>query len=129
MVLIGIGIGDFCLKIFQHWRSPNEKALFIFVVFLSAFIYTSLVIYQKSIPIHRNVFLRGAILGLPNVFSTVFLLMALAELEAIIVYPTTNIGIILLTALGAAIIWKEKLNPIGVIALLSGILAIIFLSL
>jgi len=128
MVMFGIGISDFCLKIFQHWRVQNEKSLFIFVIFLSAFIYTSIVIYQKNIPFHRNVFIRGTILGIPNVFSTVFLLMALAKFEAIIVYPITNIGIILLTTLGASLIWKEKLNPPGVVALVSGVLAIVFLS-
>ncbi len=128
-VLIGIGVSDFCMKVFQNWRPQTEKSLFIFIIFFSSFLYTLVVLYWKRIPIQRAVFLRGAMLGIPNVFSTVFLLIALSQLRAIIVYPTTNIGIILLTTFGAALIWKEKLNSVGIIALLTGIMAIILLGL
>jgi len=49
-------------------------------------------------------------------------------LPANIVYPIANVTIIILTSLGAFIIWKEKLNRWGVLALASGMLAILFLS-
>ena len=67
-------------------------------------------------------------MGVPNNFSTFFLLGALTQLQAIIVYPVTNIGIIVLTTLGAAIIWKERLNIFGKWALIVGIIAIFLLS-
>ena len=73
--------------------------------------------------------LWGLALGVPNVFSTVFLLAALALVPAIIVYPLINVGIILFTTLLAFVIWKEKLNRWGILALTSGLLAILFLSL
>jgi drug/metabolite transporter (DMT)-like permease len=69
------------------------------------------------------------VLGIPNVFSTIFLLGALSMLPAILVYPFMNVGIILFTTLLAFILWKEKLNRWGVFALASGLLAILFLSL
>jgi drug/metabolite transporter (DMT)-like permease len=69
------------------------------------------------------------VLGVPNVFSTIFLLAALSLLPAILVYPFMNVGIILFTTVGAFLIWKEKLNRWGVLALASGLLAILFLSL
>jgi drug/metabolite transporter (DMT)-like permease len=71
----------------------------------------------------------GVLLDIPNVLTTVFLLSALAILPAIVVFPLMNVGIILLTTLLAFLIWKEKLNPWGVFALASGLLAILFLSL
>ncbi len=67
-------------------------------------------------------------MGVPNVFSTIFLLGALSQLPAIFVYPTINIGIIIFTAIGAYTIWKEKMNKVGIVALISGIVAILFLS-
>jgi len=65
----------------------------------------------------------------PNVFSTIFLLAALTILPAILVYPLMNVGIIILTTFLAFLIWKEKLNRNGVLALISGLIAILLLSL
>jgi drug/metabolite transporter (DMT)-like permease len=127
-VLIGIGLNDFCMKVFQQWRPEVEKTYFIFIIFSAATIYTFSVIIIRRIRFERVVLIRGGILGVPNMFSTFFILLALAQLPAIVVYPMMNIGIILLTALGAWIIWKEKLNMYGIFALISGTVAIVFLG-
>jgi drug/metabolite transporter (DMT)-like permease len=127
-VLIGIGFNDFCMKVFQQWRPESEKSYFIFIIFITATMYTFSAILIKRIRFNKMVLIRGGLLGVPNMFSTFFILLALTQIPAIVVYPVTNIGIILLTALGAAIIWKEKLNIYGKWALLSGIIAIIFLG-
>jgi drug/metabolite transporter (DMT)-like permease len=128
-VLLGIGLNDFAMKVFQQWRPSTEKPYFMMIIFSAATIYTFIGILIKKVVLERTVLLRGAILGIPNMFSTFFILLALAQLPAIVVYPMTNIGIILLTTVGAAIIWKEKLNFFGKLALTSGIIAIIFLGL
>jgi len=128
-VLIGIGLNDFAMKVFQQWRPLGEKPYFIFIIFSAATIYTFVVILFKKVPINKVVLIRGGILGVPNMFSTFFILLALAQLPAIVVYPMTNIGIILLTTLGAALLWQEKLNSYGKWALISGIIAIVFLGL
>ena len=83
---------------------------------------------MKRIKVKRQTLLLGAVLGVPNIFSSFFLLGALAQLPAIIVYPVTNFGIIVLTSLGASIIWEERLNVRGKWALIVGIIAIFLLS-
>ncbi len=128
MVLMGIGINDFCMKVFSNWRPANEEPLFLLSIFGFSFLYTSAIVRIKKIGFDKQTFFRGAILGVPNMFSSFFLLGALAQLPAIFVYPVTNIGIILLTALGAYLIWKEGLNKSGRWALISGMLAILLLS-
>jgi drug/metabolite transporter (DMT)-like permease len=127
-VLIGIGLNDFAMKVFNQWRPLADKSYFIMIIFSAATVYTFIVIMIKKIPLNKTVLIRGGILGIPNMFSTFFILLALAQLPAIVVYPVTNIGIILLTTLGAALIWKEKLYTYGKFALISGIIAIIFLG-
>lgn len=127
-VFIGIGINDFAMKVFKSWKSPAEESYFVLFIFSSAFIYSSLFILVKKIKIEKHTSGWGLVLGIPNVFSTIFLLGALALLPAILVYPLMNVGIIVLTTLLAFIIWKEKLNRWGVLALISGILAIVILS-
>lgn len=128
-VLVGIGIADFCIKIFQTWRPPSEKEFFLFSIFFFSFLYTFAIILFKKISFEKRTAFSGMILGIPNIFSTFFLIGALAALPAIIVYPTVNIGIILLTSLGAAIFWKETLNGYAKLALIAGSVAILFLSL
>lgn len=128
IVLIGIGLGDFGMKVFQNYKSGNEEPFFLFMIFTFAFIYTAAVIKIKGIKFNRTAATRGAILGIPNIFSSYFLLGALGELPGVIVYPAANIGIILLTTFGAWLIWKENINNFGRLALLSGVAAIILLS-
>lgn len=128
-VLIGIGINDFAMKIFKQWRPESEEPFFLLTIFGFAFVYTALYLLIKRRPPRLATFRLGAILGIPNMFSSFFLLAALAQLPAIIVYPLTNIGIILLTALSALLIWQERLNRFGRLAMTSGVAAIILLSL
>jgi len=127
-VFIGIGINDFAMKVFKSWRPAQEESFFVFFIFSSAFVYSSIYIIIKKIKIIKSTAYWGLGLGVPNVFSTVFLLGALTLLPAILVYPIMNVGIIVFTTLLAFVFWKEKLNRWGVLALASGILAILFLS-
>jgi len=128
-VLIGIGINDFSMKIFQENYSELQKPYFIFSIFFSAFLYSIVFIKTFRIKFEKNTIIKGAILGVPNVYSTIFLIGALSQLPAVLVFPLTNIGIILLTAILAGIIFKERLNKYGVLSLLLGLISIIFLSL
>jgi len=127
-VLAGIGINDFSMKVFQYWRPADEKAFFLFSIFTFSFIYSLIFIFIKKVKFEKQTAFRGVVLGIPNIFSSFFLLGALEKLPAIMVYPVTNIGIILLTALGAVLIFKERINTFGKLALLSGIIAIILLT-
>jgi len=127
-VLISIGLNDFSMKIYKNVKPETEEAFFVFTIFLFAFLYSTIFIVIKKIKIHKKTFFTGVGLGVPNVFSTIFLLAALSQHPAIIVYPTINIGIIILTAVGAYVLWREGINKAGIAALLSGIFAIVFLS-
>ena len=127
-VLISIGINDFSMKIFKNTRPVTDEPFFVFIIFFFAFIYSSLFIVRKKISINKNTFFTGVGLGVPNVFSTIFLLGALSHLPAIFVYPAINIGIILFTAIGAYAIWREGMNKSGIAALISGVIAILLLS-
>ncbi len=128
MLLIGIGINDFCMKLFQSWRPAAEKPFFLLCIFASAWIYSLLYIMIKKLPVDRRTVGLGLLLGIPNIFSSYFLIAALTEVEAIVVYPLVNIGIIVVTALAAWVIWREKLNRAGMWALSTGIAAIVLLG-
>ncbi|MBZ0184302.1 MAG: hypothetical protein K8F60_17720 [Melioribacteraceae bacterium] len=129
VVLIGIGFNDFLMKVFNQWRPAEEKSFFLLSIFGSAFIYTASYIIFKKQKLEKRTISTGLFLGIPNVFSSFFLIDALKQIPAIIVFPSVNISIIILTAIGAFLIWKESLNAYGRVALLFGIISIGLLSL
>ncbi len=127
-VLVGIGINDFSMKIFQQIKSSAEKPFFLLCIFGFALLLTTAYAIIKKISFERGTVIRGLVLGVPNVFSTYFLLGALAELPGIIVFPVANVGIILGTAFFAWIIFGERLNKWGIFALFLGMIAVALLS-
>lgn len=129
LLLVGIGFVDFAMKLFEHNFPKDEKGLFVFTIFGSAFIYTSTYLKVKNIKFDAGTYQLGLLLGIPNVLAIHFLLAALGELPAIIVFPIQNIGVIVLTAVAAYIFWKEQINLYGKIALAVGIAAILLLKL
>lgn len=129
ILLLGIGVVDLSMKIFDFNFPKSEKGMFVFIIFFSAFVYTLLYLLVKKIKFDKGTFTLGLILGVPNVLAINFLLAALSELPAIIVFPIQNIGVIVITAVVAYVIWKEQINLYGKIAIAVGIAAIILLKL
>lgn len=127
VLLFGIGLVDFSMKIFEQNFSSEEKGTFVFTIFFSAFIYTLVYILYKKIKFEPHTFKLGLLLGIPNVLAIHFVLAALSELPAIVVFPIQNIGVIVFTAVMAYLIWKEKINNFGIAALIAGIISIILL--
>lgn len=76
----------------------------------------------------RNV-LAGVLLGIPNYGSMLFLLQALGSgLEGSFVFPATNVGIILLTTIGAVWLFEEKLSKINWAGIALAVAAIALIS-
>jgi drug/metabolite transporter (DMT)-like permease len=128
ILLFGIGLVDFSMKIFERTFPVEEKGTFVFTIFFSAFIYTLIYIFYKKIKFESHTFKLGLLLGLPNVLAIHFVLAALSELPAIVVFPIQNIGVIVFTAVAAYLIFSEKINLYGKIAIALGIVAIILLK-
>lgn len=128
-VLVFIGINDFAIKLFQLTRSSAEESFFVYMIFTTAFVSGTTIILFRKLKIASKDLFTGFLLGVPNVFSTIFLLGALNQLPAMIVYPVMNIGVILLTTVSAYLIWKERLNKFGIAAIVLGTAAILLLGL
>ena len=128
LLLVGIGIIDFSLKIFERNFPIAEKGTFVFLMFLFAFVYTLSKLIITNFKFEKETYKLGLLLGIPNVLSIHFLLAALGKLPAIVVFPIQNIGVIVFTAISAYLIWREKINTYGLIALIVGIIAIVMLK-
>jgi len=70
----------------------------------------------------------GLALGTVNLVGNFFLLLALAHLPGIIVFPVASSMNIVLTTLVAAWAWGERIGRWGVAGMATAVLAVVFLN-
>jgi multidrug transporter EmrE-like cation transporter len=109
LLLMG-GLADFSNKIFQQYYPLELKEWFLWWIFFSALIFSSAsqLIYKK--PWHWADWRWGLFIGVPNVFSSFFLILALNILPASVVFPFFSTGTLLLIQASTHWIYKERLN-------------------
>lgn len=127
-LLIGGGICDAMATIFEHYGQSNQEAQYLFITFLIASLCALSYAYKRKEQVKMKDLLAGIMIGIPNFFSSKFLLGALAYLDAIVVYPTYSIVTLVVIALFGVILFKEKLNIQKIIAFLLVIIAILLLN-
>lgn len=127
LLLLGGG-ADAMSKIFDALGPAALSDQFLFYIFAVALVLClALVIYKKERPGWREL-LFGAAIGIPNFFSSKFLLRALADLPAVVVYPSFSIGTMLLTTLVGVVFFKERLQKRQWLAMAVIIVALLLLN-
>jgi len=112
LLLLAGGSGDAMSKVFEELGNRVLAPQFLFYTFLSALILCALLlIKEKQLPTGRD-FLYGAMIGIPNYFSSFFLLRSLSSLPAVIAYPTFSIASILIVSVIGVLVFKERLRRI-----------------
>ncbi len=133
LIFFGQGMADGTLSWAQKFTiTPENTPLFFACTFLSAGILGSLfLLYElivKKIRFQTKSILWGIALGIPNYLTLQFFVRSLQSpiLESSQVFPVVNMGVIILSAVGGILLFKEKLTPFN----WSGIaLAVIAISL
>ena len=103
-------------------QAGSRKSLLIGLLILSGFTDAMANIYEQVGDVSlkdgylKDVFF-GFLIGIPNYFSARFLLWALGQMDAVLVYPMYSIGTIIAVTLVGVLFFKEKLSKKKVIAL------------
>lgn len=135
VIFIGSGIIDAMVNHLQ--RGVPDKTLVPFLLslaFLSALTVGICVISYRAVKLNERVsgksILGGIILGIPNYFSIFAVTKALDEniMETSALYPVNNMGIVICSAVGALIVFKEKLAVINWIGILISVGAIALIA-
>lgn len=121
-VLVGCGMADGMSKIYQELGTDRFEELFLVCTFVIAFLLCVILVKIKKQRYTQNEFLYGALLGVPNYFSARFLLKALGDIPAVIVYPTFSIGTIAVITFTGMLAFKEKITKLQMFAI--GLIAI-----
>ncbi|ADO77292.1 SMR family transporter [Halanaerobium praevalens] len=106
------GIAEFSNKIFQKYALVDYKVLFLFWVFFSAFLISFFYSFKKvrRLP-KKSELLTGFAVGIPNLFSSFFLISALNHLKTAVVFPIFSAGsIVLITAVGYLFLGEKLKN-------------------
>jgi drug/metabolite transporter (DMT)-like permease len=132
LVLI-FGLVDVWANLYATWAPPGEKALFMVLIFTGSAIVAWTAVAVRRLQVTTNAVVRGLILGVPNYFSTYFLLESLrsplfAGLSAVVYALYSVIGVVL--AFGAGwLLWKEPLTARHRAGVLLAVVAIALLNL
>ncbi len=129
LVLLLMGGGaDAMTKVFEALGPAALSNQFLFYIFAVALVLcVALVVYKKERPGIRE-FLFGAAIGIPNFFSSKFLLRSLADLPAVVVYPSFSIATMLITTLAGVFFFKERLFKLQWLALIAIVVALCLLN-
>jgi drug/metabolite transporter (DMT)-like permease len=134
-VFIGSGAIDALINYSQHEKvSDAESSLFISTCFLIAFsIGIAVTLYRilfkrLTVPV-KNV-IGGIVLGIPNYASIFFFVKALNSkmFESSVLFPMNNVGVVLVSAALAFILFREKLSRINLAGVAIAVAAIILMS-
>lgn len=123
------GFADASLKIYEEEFSLvlNESS-FMGLVFLGAFaIGLVLSVFRSGPLIKKKEALLGAAIGIPNLYSSIFLIYALAEISGSIAYPIVNILNVLGGTFLGLLIWSDKVSAKQWAGIVTAIIAIILL--
>lgn len=136
-VIIFIGSGIIDATVNHQQKMIPDKQLVPFMLslaFLTAMVIGVIVIIYRVITLKEYIsgksVLGGIILGIPNYYSIYSITKALDShiMESSELYPVNNMGIVVCSALGAMLVFREKLSRINLIGIALSIGAIALIA-
>ncbi|MBU3209436.1 SMR family transporter [Clostridium algidicarnis] len=122
------GMAEFQNKLFQKYALLEYKDVFLFVTFTMAFLLSLYFVLKSKEKILKRDLLTGFLVGIPNLFSSYFLIMALNSVNTSIALPVYSAGSIIFISLGEVLLYKEKLSNKNKIAVGLVVFALVLIN-
>lgn len=119
---------DTSIKFFKIKFPVSDDGSFLVVIFYSAAVWSWIYLIYKKEKIKQKDLISGLFLGIPNYFSTYFLLKSLELAPAYVTFPFINIGLIVSSGLIGHFLFKEQLSKKKILLMAMGIIAVFFLT-
>lgn len=128
LLLLLNGGSDAMVKIFEEVGPIQLSDHFLCFSFSVAFVLcVGLVLLKKERPDCTTV-VFGALIGISNFFSFKFLLGALTQIPAVVVFPTYSVATMLVVTLSGVLLFKERLTRQQWVAFAGVIAALVMLN-
>lgn len=111
------GLSDVMSKVFQTWGNAEHGNYFLVFTFLIALVLCLALCVVKKQSVTVPDVLCGLALGVPNYMSARFLLWALREVPAVVVYPSFSVGTIIVVTLVGMFCFREQVEKRKLVAL------------
>ena len=111
------GMSDVMSKVFQTWGNADHGNYFLVFTFLIALVLCTVLCLVKKHSVAVPDVLCGLALGIPNYMSARFLLWALRDVPAVVVYPSFSVGTIIVVTLAGVLCFREKVEKRKLVAL------------
>lgn len=122
------GMAEFSNKIYQNYALNEYKDVFLFAIFFVAFLISvTYTVNTKGKATLKDI-LTGFAVGIPNLFSSYFLILSLDTLKTSVAFPIYSAGSIVLINIGGLLIYKEKIAPKNQLAIAMTIVALILIN-
>jgi drug/metabolite transporter (DMT)-like permease len=112
LLFLMTGIADSSLKVYEReFTELIPEYGFLSLIFVCSFIFGMIVItYKKELSFTRKEIFYGIIIGVTNLYSSFFLILALRELSGSVVFSIVNVSNVIFGAIIGYILWKDELN-------------------
>ena len=128
LLLAANGTCDAMNKVYEAAGSPVYSGQFLMIAFVCAMLLSLFMLLTGNGRIGKREALAGVMLGIPNYFSSRFLLYSLQTLDAIIVYPMYSVlTVIVITLLGMGI-WHQRITKRTALGMLLILLSVAFMN-
>lgn len=131
-IFIGQGTADILFDLSETKIDTSYSTLYFAFIFIFAGIFGLIFSFfkkkQRFQPNIKNIGF-GVLLGVPNFFSLYFFFRALSKLDSTLVFPTLNIGVILISTLVGVLFYKERLSQKNIIGILLAIVSLYLITL
>lgn len=128
-LLLVCGSCEVMSKVFASFGYTALDDHFLFYTFTVAFLLCAALCVVKKQGVTLADVLWGFAIGLPNYLCSFFVLGAIRQMDAVIVYPTYSAGTIIAVALVGVMCFREKLSRRKLIALGMVVAALVLLNL
>ena len=128
ILLLVSGSAEAMAKVFDALGNVALSDLYLFYIFAVALVLCLILVILKKERPGLWELLFGALIGIPNFFSSKFLLGALRTLPAVVVYPTFSVATMLVLTLTGVVMFRERLCRSRWIALGAIIVALVLLN-
>ena len=121
LLMVCGGITDGMSKVYEQLGAPEWQGVFLLVTFAVALVLcVGLTALRHEKPTKYDL-MDGALIGIPNYFSALFLLQALDTVPAVVAFPTYSVATIAVVSLVGVAAFRERLTArqwtaMGVIA-------------
>lgn len=110
IIFILTGMADTGMKVYERvFSSEISEGLFLSGVFIISFICGGAVLlYRDNVKFNLTEVLTGILIGVVNLYSSVFLIYALKLMPGSVVFPLVNVSLVIFGTMIGIMIWKDR---------------------